>query len=421
MLTCKGFRTVRSLGSILLSVVLCGVLCLDSGCTWIRGAMVPAHPFVRPDGPFSVGTREFDWTDPLHGEPFTRNPSDYRRTSVQVWYPTDAPGIPAHYVLHPHEQSDKETEALAGKVYANATLNAPLASGKFRFPVLIYHHGFQATRWSASFSTEWFASHGYIVFSIEHFGPGSQTIRFLDGAPFKADLMAIPAQSGDIIKDTAAFKSYLAQIFAIWTTDALFCIDQIEKLNTQPGDFRGRLDLQKIGAFGSSLGGALAIEVSKIDPRIKAAINLDGTLFGTIREDGTPRPVMIISHDPSKDLDEVPARYLEDAKLAIAAEKAVIASTRERSTADWFSVIIAGAEHLDFSDYPLFSQGLSTRSGDITPKRVQEITNTYALAFFDRYLKGTHPEILKVNHNEYPEAAFEALLRSSVSGESTPQ
>ncbi|MEI0739748.1 hypothetical protein VQ056_29130 [Paenibacillus sp. JTLBN-2024] len=44
--------------------------------------------------------------------------------------------------------------------------------------------------------------------------------------------------------------------------------------------FSGRLDLNKVGMFGHSFGGATAAQMLLADGRVKAALNMDGTLYG---------------------------------------------------------------------------------------------------------------------------------------------
>jgi dienelactone hydrolase len=51
--------------------------------------------------------------------------------------------------------------------------------------------------------------------------------------------------------------------------------------------FYRRLDLESVGALGWSLGGVLALQASRDEPRIKAAVNLDGWLYTDVPETGT--------------------------------------------------------------------------------------------------------------------------------------
>jgi hypothetical protein len=74
-----------------------------------------------------------------------------------------------------------------------------------------------------------------------------------------------------------------------------------------------------------------------------------------------------------------------------------------------FSLEIAGTRHYDFSDLPLLSPlspwfGLK---GPIDGRRVLDIINQYAVAFFDAQLKGGGGELLSGPSQEYPEVSFD--------------
>ena len=84
-------------------------------------------------------------------------------------------------------------------------------------------------------------------------------------------------------------------MFPLWVGDAIYTLDNIERLNAEDkGRFAGRLDLDRIGAFGWSFGGATSIQLTRSDPRIRAALDHDGQLFGDVREKGTDKPIMLL-------------------------------------------------------------------------------------------------------------------------------
>lgn len=76
-------------------------------------------------------------------------------------------------------------------------------------------------------------------------------------------------------------------------------LDQVEPLDRDANSiFFERLDLNKIGAFGHSFGGAASILAGLRDRRIKAVLNLDGSPFGVLSRTILPKPFMVIPHDP---------------------------------------------------------------------------------------------------------------------------
>lgn len=397
-------RILRIVGAILL--VLLGVV---GYWYWRLLPKVPERPFLRPSGSYGVGTREYAWTDSSRGEPYTKAPNDLRRVVVQVWYPAEpkASGDTARYLQRPDEFASRAGARAARHAKTNSVIDAPLASGP-SFPVLVYNHGGIWTRWSATFSTEWLASHGYVVFSIEHFG-FNQTVKYPDGTPFTPDTLSLPKETGDGKKDALASWAFLDDpVFLIWKADARFVLDRIEELSRGPGPFAGRLDLERIGMFGWSFGGALAVQMSADDQRVKAAVDHDGQLFGDVRERGTSRPVLLMHHGVDDALG-----FPEKDRPAVREMMALVASwdstARARSTADWYQLVIAGSDHGDFSDLALFYPRGKDR---IEARRSHAIINAYTLAFFDRYLKGRTTELLSDTARPFPEATFRSWPRA---------
>ena len=75
--------------------------------------------------------------------------------------------------------------------------------------------------------------------------------------------------------------------------DALEVLDRVDP----NGRFRGRLDLDRIGVVGYSLGGAIAMQLCWRDDRLKAAVNIDGWLFDAAAGGWIEQPFMFISDD----------------------------------------------------------------------------------------------------------------------------
>ncbi len=408
---------MRKLVKIGIGVVVVLVATLAYGYWRIR-PRIPDRPFVTPAGPYPVGTREYFWTDSSRAEPYTRDPGDYRKVVVQLWYPA-RPGTgsdTAHYLLRPAEFASRMGARAARRARTNSVLDAdPARVGDSVFPVLLYNHGGAWTRWSATFATEWLASHGYVVVSVEHFG-FNQTVRYPDGTPFKADTLQFPKETGDGEKDALAAWAFLDDpVFKIWEADARFALDQLELLNRGPGPFEGRLDLANVGAFGWSFGGALAVQLSADDPRVVAAVGHDGQLFGDVRSRGTSRPVLQMHHGVDDAL-AYPEKQREAVRRLMALTQSWDDAARTLSTADWYAVTIAGSDHGDFSDLSLFYPRGKER---IEPRRAHEIINAYTLAFFDRYLRG-RPAPLLDGDPPYPEATLRAWRRPALTEAGSP-
>ena len=83
-----------------------------------------------------------------------------------------------------------------------------------------------------------------------------------------------------------------------------FVLNQIEKLNQSDKDnrFTGRMDTSRIGMFGHSYGGATVAQVLVEDSRVKATINMDGTLYGeNVPKSRVGKPFLIMNAETSDD------------------------------------------------------------------------------------------------------------------------
>ena len=368
------------------------------------GNPAPTRPFAPPAGPFAVGMHEFLWVDQKREEPFTKDPADRRHLLVRVWYPAEpTPGKePAPYILDINEFPRQSIYRRAEQVRTNAVTDAPLAKGKARFPVLLYQPGGGTARFIGTFQTEQLASFGYVVVSADH--PGfSDTVLFPDGYRFQADQLVMPKPTGLLRDDALKSWEWLErEVFATWTADATYVLDRIEELERTPAQpFYKRLDLARIGMMGWSFGGATAVQMSKDDRRVKAAVDQDGQLFGDVWQKGTKRPVMLMHHGNE---DKPPKA--EDAPVM----KELIAMTRERnrvflerSSNDRYEITLARTQHGHFSDFLLF---IPPRADELEARRAHEIVTAYTMAFFDKYLRGRDSELLKAPSAAYPEVTF---------------
>jgi dienelactone hydrolase len=191
------------------------------------------------------------------------------------------------------------------------------------------------------------------------------------------------------------FKSAHANAsLPFWTGDLVFTLNQLEKLNSDARSlFHERLDFTRIGAFGHSFGGAASVQVAKDDPRVRAALNLDGTLVGDVVESGLSKPFLMFDHPhPGETNYHRDAVVFRDAKPA-------------------YRLILAGSTHSfsgDFGFLPFIpTSAKQTGSGTIDPARALTITKAYVEAFFEEYLESRKSPLLNGPSPEYPEITFE--------------
>lgn len=370
-------------------------------------ADIPARPFLRPAGPYAVGTYDWLWVDESRPERYSKDPNDKRKLPVQVWYPAvSVPGSdPTPYIAMPEEFGPGTPFKAVEHVKTNAVTGASFATDQKTYPVLIYNHGAGWTRFSATFVTELLASQGYIVFSIDH--PGTnRTVRFSDGTAFTMDTLTFPAADPKDMKASAARSmEYLnSVVFPIWLEDSRFVLDRVEAMNRAPGPFQGRLDLGRIGMLGWSFGGATAVEMARVDPRVKAAVNHDGRLFGGAMHEPVGRPFMLFHHgiDAAASAPEANRAMIREIMAEV---QSYDHAALNRAKGDWYDITIAGTNHGHFSDLPLFMPQANDTTM-LSGRRAHEIIAAYTLAFFDRYLGGRKSALLDASSPEYPEVTF---------------
>jgi predicted dienelactone hydrolase len=365
--------------------------------------------FSELTGPYPVGTQDFFWVDENRPETATRDPDDLRHLFVKVWYPAV---VGKSHSLAPYIPGADEFEEDAKKIFAPANgldsrsfLDAPLLRGDQKLPVLLYNHGGSWSRFTSSFVTENLASQGYVVFSIDHTGFNKST-RFPDGYVFKNELMKPPGKDDELsaAENGKRFFEYLEdKLFPVWVQDGIFVLDRITELDSAPdGMFSNALAVDRVGAFGWSFGGATAVQLSLDDPRVIAALDHDGQLFGSVIVKGTSRPVMLLHTDEDMNPDNDPGlQQLIDSVMDL--NDTMVS----RSTGDWYQITISGSNHGSFSDLAFFWPPDQNREAIESVRRMHNIINDLTVQFFDHYLRG-YPKGLLLSGvlDNYPELEF---------------
>lgn len=396
--------------------------------------LVPVFRFALPSRPYGIGTLTYHWVDASRPDVFAADPKQRRQLMAQIWYPAKAnPAAPrAAYMA----QADAVMAAFArvhGKpaflfgrfkyVTTNAMPSVPAAVDQERYPVLLFLEGATGFRQMNTFQVEHLASHGYIVVAIDQPGVAAAVV-FPDGhqaagltpAQFRATVgpSYMPAATASSPKgtllpngralDDASIIPYLAQ-------DVSFALDQLAVLNQADpsGILTGKLDLQRIGTFGVSLGGIVAGEACRMDARLRACLVMDAPMTSDVVKAGLQQPSMWITRDAdSMRLERQRTGGWTEADIE--AHQTSMRAVYEGLPGAGYFVRVPGMFHANFTDIaswtPLAAQlGLS---GPIDAQRAHDIVNAYSLAFFDRHLLGRPARILDGPASQYPEVLFEA-------------
>ena len=236
-------------------------------------------------GNYPVARQIFLWTDESRQEDPTVPDRNPRHVPVTIFYPAAAAGKPASY--YPGLATLPEgpgAEALAsefgkswnllreGKIQIEISENTPAAAG--HFPILVFSPGLGVPAFAYTLQLGELASHGFIVFALDH-PYDTPCVQLPDGKVILGADRHVPNGPPTL----AGFKVD-AEREAVWVSDTLFALEHIRKLNSNPGAFEGRLDLSKLGLFGHSMGGRVAVKMCQLMPEVLACLNQDGGLFG---------------------------------------------------------------------------------------------------------------------------------------------
>lgn len=403
----------------------------SSACLLVAGAaimiwMFPLSPLPRPSGPYPVGVRTFELSDKSRRGLLGAAPGAPRRLLVRVWYP--AASVTSLTEARPYfTKIEAQTLARAmgmtvgfppllihlRHVKTNSYEDAPLREQPERFPVIFYSHGYTLYLSQNTVLMEDLASHGYVVFAVQHSYDSAPT-PFADGsvAPLDPGLAADAAHpqsaadreatSGHTIdarllgaldagseavrhQDRIAFRSPLT-----WVADRIFVHDQLQRAEVPPAivSIAAASDLDHVGEMGMSFGGATAAAVCMVDKRCVAAANLDGRDAANLALDRQiPVPLLMLHSDMrafTAKVDGVSSRNLRSFN-ELSYEPFATAGQRT----DIVRVSMLGARHLGLSDLPLFVRWpLRNRLfGSAPTDALLGIQTSFVRGFFDRYLR----------------------------------
>ena len=367
------------------SLLLFFAALLSSGCASIAKTTLPFNNLPPPSGPFAVGTAIETWSDRSRPETFTDNPDDYRRIAVQFWYPiaADAVGEASPYI----DQPDLKMRAFAANMglprwlvghikdlNTNSTLNAALNPATPSLPVVIFSHGLGGMKTQNSILAEDLASQGYLVVAADHAYDAFMTV-FADGT------IADYRSGSDGINTEAEFWAARGPQLAARTGDVMFMLNQIhqrqfDSQSAQPANpVWQRADLSRVGVFGHSFGGATSIMASDQDPRILAAVALDGWMVPVppeVIKRGTSKPFLYLGQQQWD--DELNYRKLD---RFLANSNGIVHSERLPNT-----------KHMDFADAPHLSSFAKRIgfAGSMPSEELRAKLSADILGFFDTHL-----------------------------------
>jgi Chlorophyllase enzyme len=339
-------------------------------------------PLPVPTGTAPVGTVSLRLVDPSRLDrlaPARANKA--RELMVQIWYPAaSASGAVAGYVSPKLARLSERALGLAPGSFAriaHARQGVPVAPSAPRFPVVLFSTGFGVQRFLYTSLLEDLASHGFVVV-----------------APDYTYETAVEFPGGRLTPVTVAnSEKGVERALSVRIADTRFLLTRLVQLN-RAGRFAGRLDLERIGMFGHSLGGATAASTMFVDRRIDAGADLDGSLHGRVVVRGLGQPFMLMMQPLAAQLDETQRQFWSHLKGSRPA------------------LVLAGADHYTFTDMAVLAPQLRATApkivhqaptGTIDGVRAIAIERASVRAFFSAHLRGSEEPLLAQPAALYPE------------------
>ena len=231
-----------------------------------------------PAGRLPIGVHSTFVTDPSRIDATT---GKARALPVRVWYPArdTAAGLPARYLPAAVQQVVEQVVAAPSgtlDVDTHASADAPMR--RHIRGVILVSPGFGNL---VAFSTAQvidLASRGFVLVTFDHphdtyvVEQPDGTLVFSDGQTFEL----VEAAFAQRVLDTGVVLRHLSEL--------------VPQLRSET----------PVGMFGHSLGGATAAEAMLLYPRLRAGVDLDGTPFGRVVQEGLDEPfgIMISARQP---------------------------------------------------------------------------------------------------------------------------
>jgi hypothetical protein len=338
-----------------------------------------------PTGNYQIGQTNFFY-DRVESE-------NDRLLSFQVWYPAKTSSN--KYEPFRTEEVLKSLSGFLGvppfsisyfsDIKSHSILNAPAIPTKV-FPVLFYNHGYGGFTQVYQTVFEELVSHGYIIVSVGHENESALLIKGKGDVvnnstenPFYAKRapelsgteigrwQSIILSSNKLKDNIEAYKKMLTltplhnESTRLWASDTKAVLEKLKKINVEHENLSGIFDLDRLGIFGHSLGGATAGQLGFGITPFKAGINLDGFQFGDLFKNQLEIPFMFVSSNP------------EDSEAYLHALTFIESARR-----DCYQVAIKGFYHDNFTDLNYIIGG---------DKKAMSLQRALILQFFNKYLK----------------------------------
>lgn len=339
-----------------------------------------------PTGPHPVGHTTLELTDHTRADPWVPSAGP-RRLMVSLWYPTrQTSGPRAPYMtgresallLRGQHVTGVPEDALS-TVRTDAYEGAAPGGRPGGLPLVLLSPGFSLNRATLTSLSEDLASRGYVTAAIDHTYETFGTT-FPDG--HTTTCVACEGEQTPVMA---------RKIVRIRTADTSFVLD---RLTARRPAWRGGslIDRRGVGMAGHSIGGDATAAVLSADHRVRAGVNLDGTINTPLPASGLHRPFLLLGTEAGHSPGSADPTWQA-------------AWPRLTSWRRWLTV--RGTQHSSFTDLHPLADRLGLDSGaSLSGTRAVRVTRAYVTAFFDRTLRHRARPLLNGPVQRFPEVSF---------------
>ena len=354
------------------------------------GYLVP-----NPPGKYNVTLTTGPLIDYARNDPYAATPTP-RELMLSVFQPaTCASTVPVLYMPNktaeyqgPYLQNAFNVSANFSPLFLEARL--PVCSDHSSScsllddsPILLLSPGWGIPRLYYNILASAIASEGFIVITIDH--------------PEDANIITYPDGHAVYLNASTWNNGEPTESEHVRAADASFIIDQLSNTTAIAGLLPQRgprpFPTDRVGMMGHSLGGSSAIIAAGQDPRIRGAINWDGTIFGSLPPSGLSQPVLFMMNA----VTPIPPDWMAAWPLL-------------KGQKLW--VEVANTTHQTFLDVPTLLQAagqntpaLASLLGTIAPAKMVRILAAYATAWMNGAFAGKEGGPLLQKPSKFPEVS----------------
>ena len=353
-----------------------------------------------PSGPYEVGTR-FLFPSSIDKESHSGKP-----LVVRIWYPAAPSSNPVAF--YRSFSGGPLRNAYLSLLKTGARSEAPPLQKEAPFPILLFAHRWGGQDYQNTLLAEDLASHGYMVASMDYFSDPSLTMS--DAGLSHGGANGQSAHDENATKRIALWN----EVLDLWASDESSMLDRLIQMNAEATDpLHGLLDTKNVGAFGHSFGGAAALRLCGLDPRVHAAANLDGWSFGALKDRDADEPILIMYEHAvmtrRKALLKMPDPGSIQDETDRTDNKVVDESLRKFGG---YRMYVTDSQHMDFSDAPFLPLArFRSSTGPIQTGQIRTIVGKTVLEFFDQSLRNKPSSLLSAPQKEFPEVVADSWVR----------